>query len=239
MGIEGTEQAIRGGGLVAVWFVLVAGVFIGLTPGAYAAGPAVLGYINIGVDGRRGVLMRRALAFVVGAALPMAAFGLLLGIFGDMVLALIGEQVVVWYLLVAVIAGATGLLLSGLVVARVPSYVPIPQPVASSRGAFLLGLPLGLAACPSCTPLLFPIAAVAAASGGPLYGGGLLLLFGLARGVPILLGAASLAALRRLRRLIPFGLSAQRIAGWLLLATAVVYLLQAALIATGRSAWFT
>lgn len=238
MGADGAEQAIRAGGLAAVWFVLVSGVFVGLTPGAYVAGPAVLGYINVGIEGRRAALARRAAAYVVGAALPMAAFGLLLGIFGDVVLAFFGEQVVAWYLLVALVAGVSGLLLSGVTVAQLPSYLPMPRPVASSRDAFLLGIPLGLAACPACTPLLFPIAAVAATSGGPLYGAGLLLLFGLARGVPILVGAASLAALRRLRGLIPLGLSAQRIAGWLLLATAALYLVQALLVVSGRPAWF-
>ena len=238
MGAEGVEPAVSAGGLAAAGFVALAGLFVGLTPGAYAAGPAVLGYLNAGADGRPGAMLGRAAAYVVGAALPMALFGLVLGLFGDAVLAALSEQVVAWYVLVAVVAGATGLLLSGLVVAPLPAYLPVPRPAASARDAFLLGVPLGLAACPACTPLLFPIAAVAAASGGPLYGGALLLLFGLARGVPILAGAVSLGALRRLRCLIPFGLSAQRAAGWLLLGTAALYLVQAALVAAGRPPWF-
>ncbi len=73
---------------------------------------------------------------------------------------------------------------------------------------------------------------------GPLYGAALLFLFGLARGVPVLAAAVSLGALSRLRRLIPLGLSAQRVAGWLLLATAVLYLVQVLLITAGRPALF-
>lgn len=238
MALHEIETAVSAGGLVAAWLVLVAGIFIGLTPGAYLAGPAVLGYLHAGRAGRRGELLGRAAAYVVGAALPTAAFGLLVGFFGDVVLAAFSERVVVWYLLVALVAGVNGLLLTGLVVARVPAYLPVPREATSARGAFLLGLPLGLAACPACTPLLFPIATLAATSGGALYGAGLLFLFGLGRGVPILVGAASLGALQRLRRLIPLGVSAQRSAGWLLLATAALYLLQALLIWSGRPALF-
>ena len=238
MGLQGVEPAVAAGGLAAAWLVLVAGVFIGLTPGAYLAGPAVLGYLHVGDDRRRLALLRRAAAYVVGAAVPMALFGALVGVFGDAVLGAFSERIVVWYLLVALITGLNGLLLTGLLVAPLPAYLPRPRPVTTTRGAFLLGLPLGLAACPACTPLLFPIASVAAVSGGPLYGAGLLLLFGLGRGVPILVGAASLGALQRLRRAIPLGLSAQRVAGWLLLATGALYLAQAALIWFGRPALF-
>ncbi len=234
----GVETAVGTGGLAALWIVLVAGIFIGLTPGAYLAGPAVLGYLNVGNDGRRRILIGRAGAYVIGAAIPTALFGLLVGFFGDVVLIAVGERIVLWYLLVVVVTAINGLLLTGLVVARLPSYLPRPKPVGSALGAFFLGLPLGLAACPACTPLLFPIASVAAVSGGPLYGAGLLLLFGLGRGVPILIGAISFAGLQKLRRLIPFGLSAQRIAGWLLLATAGFYVLQIVLIRMGRAALF-
>lgn len=233
---EGVESAVGTGGLAAALAVLGVGIFVGLTPGAYLAGPAVLGYINVGAERRHGALLGRAAAYVVGAAAPMAALGLLLGLFGEIVLGAMAEQIVVWYLLVALVAGFTGLLLTGLVVARLPSYLPMPRPVASSRGAFLLGLPLGLAACPACTPMLLPVAAAATVSGGPFYGAALLFVFGLGRGVPILVAAASLGALHGLRRLIPLGLSAQHVAGWLLLATAVLYLLQAVLVLSGRPA---
>lgn len=241
MGYTTIEGPIGAGGLAAVVAVLLAGLFVGLTPGAYLAGPAVLSYLNAGnqrVGGVPWTLLRSAAAYVVGAAVPSGAFGLLAGVFGDVVLAAFGERVVLWYLIVAVVAGVNGVLLSGLVVARLPSFLPLPRPVATSRDAFLLGVTLGLAACPSCTPLLFPIGTLAAAAGGPLYGAALLFLFGLARGVPVLVAALSLGALQQLKRLIPVGLSAQRVAGWLLLATAVLYLVQVALIVSGRPALF-
>lgn len=232
------EAAIAAGGPVVPVLVLLVGLFVGLTPGAYVAGPAVLSYLAVGAASGRGALVRRAAAYVVGAAVPMAAVGLLLGMFGDIVLAIVAEQVVGWYLLVAVVAGSAGLLLTGAVVAPLPAYLPLPRPAASARDAFLLGLPLGLAACPACTPMLVPVAAAATLSGGPLWGAGMLFLFGLGRGIPILVAAASIETLRGCRRLIPAGLAFQRLAGWLLIATGTLYLLQALLVLTGRAALF-
>lgn len=232
------ESAIGIGGPGVVLAMLAAGLFIGLTPAAYLAGPAVLGYINVGAQHRRGALLWRAAAYVVGAAVPMAVLGLLLGFLGDVVVAIFAEQAVAWYLLVALVAAVTGLLLTGLVVVRLPSYLPMPRPVASARDAFLLGLPLGLAACPACTPMLFPIATAATVSGGPVYGAVLLFVFGVGRGIPILVAAASIEGLQRLRGLIPMGLVAQRVAGWLLLTMSALYLLQALLVLAGQPALF-
>ena len=224
--------------LGAAVLVLMAGVFVGLTPGAYLAGPAVLGYLATGTEQRVG-LVRRATAYVLGAALPMALLGFLLGTLGDWTAALLAEQVVWWNLMVAAVAGTSGLLLTGAVVAPIPAFLPVPRVVATSRDAFLMGVPLGLAACPACTPMLFPIASAAVLSGGPAYGAALLLIFGIGRGLPIMAAAASVDWLRKLRWLIPPGLWLQRAAGWLLLLTAAVYLLQAALVASGRPALFT
>jgi cytochrome c-type biogenesis protein len=170
---HGIEGAIVAGGPWALALTLLGGLFVGLTPAAYLSGPAVLAYMAVGAKSQRGGIFLRAIAYVVGAAVPMATLGFLLGAFGEFVMGLAAELVVAWYLLVAIVAGVSGLLLTGLVVAKVPAYLPVPRPVSTVRDAFLLGLPLGLAACPACTPMLFPIAATAAASGGPMYGAGL------------------------------------------------------------------
>ncbi|MBA3302932.1 MAG: hypothetical protein H0U26_03550 [Acidimicrobiia bacterium] len=235
---DGIEAAIGLGGPAAIAAMLVAGLFVGLTPAAYLAGPAVLGYFTIGADGRRGALLLLAVAYVVGAAVPMGLLGLGLGVFGDVVVGALAEHAIVWYLLVALVTGLMGALLAGLVAPELPAYLPIPRSIGSPRDAFLLGLPLGLAACPACTPMLFPIATAAVASGGPAYGAGLLFLFGVGRGIPILVAAVSFEALRRLRVLIPLGLAAQRVTGWLLLATSAVYLVQVLLVLAGQPALF-
>jgi cytochrome c biogenesis protein CcdA len=65
-----------------------------------------------------------------------------------------------------------------------------------------------------------------------------LFLFGLGRGIPILVAAFSLEGLRRMRRLIPMGLAAQQVAGWLLLGLSGLYLLQALLVLSGHAALF-
>jgi len=235
---HGIEAAIVTGGLWALGLTMLAGLLVGLTPAAYLAGPSVLAYMTVGARSSRGAIFARASAYVVGAAVPMAVLGLLLGVFGEVVIGLAAELAVAWYLLVGIVTGISGLLLTGLVVAKIPAYLPVPRPASSVTDAFLLGLPLGLAACPACTPMLFPIAAAATLSGGPLYGAGLLFVFGIGRGVPILLAAVSVESLQKLRKAIPMGLAAQRIAGWLLVATSLLYLVQAGLVLSGQPAWF-
>src|SRR5438034_10403839 len=83
---EHLEGAIQVGGLAAAAAVLAAGLLLGLTPGAYLTGPAVLGYLSVGGHNQRAALLLRALCYVIGAALPLGALGLLLGVFGDVVL---------------------------------------------------------------------------------------------------------------------------------------------------------
>lgn len=79
---------------------------------------------------------------------------------------------------------------------------------------------------------------MALARGGPVYRAGLLFLFGVGRGIPILVAAVSFEALRRLRVLVPLGLAAQRVTGWLLLVTSAVYLVQVILVLAGQPALF-
>jgi hypothetical protein len=90
----------------------------------------VLAYLAVGAKNNRGAIVWRAVAYVLGAAVPMATLGLLLGAVGEVVIGLAAELAIVWYLLVAIVTGVSGLLLTGLVVAKVPAYLPVPRPVS-------------------------------------------------------------------------------------------------------------
>src|SRR4051794_32199275 len=108
---HGLEAAIGVDGFWATGLTLLAGLLVGLTPAAYLTGPAVLAYLAVGAKRQRGAILWRALAYVVGAAVPMAALGLLLGAVGEFVIGLAAELVIAWYLLVAIVTGVSGALL--------------------------------------------------------------------------------------------------------------------------------
>lgn len=91
---HGIEAAIISSGPWAVGLTLLAGLLVGLTPAAYLSGPAVLAYMTVGAKSSRGAITARALAYVLGAAVPMATLGLLLGIVGEVVMAVVAELVV-------------------------------------------------------------------------------------------------------------------------------------------------
>src|SRR5438045_222238 len=128
---HGIEAAIVAGGLWAFGLTMLAGLLVGLTPAAYLTGPAVLAYLTVGAKSNRGAIVFRAVAYMLGSAVPMATLGFLLGAVGEFVIGLAAELAVAWYLLVAIVTGASGLLLTGLVVAKVPAYLPVPRPVSS------------------------------------------------------------------------------------------------------------
>ena len=66
-------------------------------------------------------------------------------------------------------------------------------------GAFALSVPFSVAICPVCTPALVVLLGVAAASGSPSLGVGLLGAFALGRSLPIALGALSLGWLEHVQ----------------------------------------
>lgn len=81
-------------------------------------------------------------------------------------------------------------------------------------GAFALRMPFGLMACPACTPLLMPLALGAAATAEPLHGATLLGVFGLGRGVPIVVLGTFTSALQTGGSLARGASVAQRALGW-------------------------
>lgn len=101
----------------------------------------------------------------------------------------------------------TGVILFLLVLAvfrRLPLKLPVLIPKAgkarSPGQAYVIGIPFGLMACPTCTPLILPVAAGILAAGSPWYGMGMLAMafFGLGQGVPLLLPAGGAGRLRAL-----------------------------------------
>lgn len=147
--------------------------------------------------------------------------GALLGLWGAIVIRLLTQRLFIWNLLAGVMLGFVGLATLGLVRITLPGLRRTVGPVKSPAGAFALGLPFGLTTCPSCVPLLLPLATGAAVSGTPWYGATLFAAFSLGLGVPILILAVSAPALGRFQRL-------GRLARWLQLAGGLLLLLASA-----------
>jgi cytochrome c-type biogenesis protein len=219
----------------AIGLVALAGLVVGLAPSSFplisvAAGLAAgQGATQSSKRRIRGLLL--SIGFVLGIATVDAILGALFGLAGFGVMRILASYLAIAYGLLAVILIVTGLALLRVIHIIIPTLSPSARPTHSFVGSYLLGLPFGLSTCPACTPLLFPVAAAAAGTADPLMGAVLMAIFGLARGIPVVVAATmagSLAASGHTRR---FTLWAERIGAALMFAAALYFVDQAALYA--------
>jgi cytochrome c-type biogenesis protein len=198
--------------LVAFALAGVIGLVVAFAPSSLAMAPAIMGYVSTSGTSSTRRAGGLSLLFLAGMLLTNMVLGVLFALGGKAVMQAIGSRVWIWYGVVAVLLLAMALILLGVWRPRLPSYRPnIPglrgktateragRSVLAGRGraggAFALGVPFGLMACPACTPLLMPLALGAAATADPLYGAALLGVFGLGRGVPVVLLGTCTSAL--------------------------------------------
>lgn len=202
------------GGIAAVGVAFVGGLVAGFGPCVLPMLPAVFGYVTGTVvrDPEQEVSsapMLRGLGlsavFVLGMSLVFAAIGALAGLLGRALL------VGAWaYYAVAAICVVIALQMLGLVnlpIDRLNALLPVKRPERRGiAGAFAFGMLFGVVASPCSTPILAAIAAIAATTGSAAKGGALLFVYGLGKGVPLLvLGVASgsLAIMRRVSSVTP------------------------------------
>jgi cytochrome c-type biogenesis protein len=210
--IESFATQLSGGGVTGVAAFGVAflgGLVAGFGPCVLPMLPAVFGYVtghvaDAGIP--RGTAWRRGLAlsgtFVLGMALLFAGIGAAAGAIGHAII------VGAWaYYVVAAVCIVLGLQMLGLINIRFDAlnrFLPATRPKRRGfGGAFIFGVLFGVVASPCSTPILAAIATIAAARGSAVQGAALLFVYGLGKGMPLLiLGAASgsLALIRSLSR---------------------------------------
>lgn len=198
------------------------GLVVAFAPSTYAMAPAVMGYVtNAEVDSPRRAA-GLAGAFVGGMVVVDMAVGAVFAVGGAAAMRFFTVRLPLWYAVITVILVAMGLFSLKIWRPSLPGFVPRLRNVTGPTGAFLTGIPFGLMACPSCTPLLLPVALGAAATGDPLYGAALMGAFALGRGVPLVVLGTATGATRTtasLSRWVPavertIGVLALLAAGW-------------------------
>lgn len=217
---------------LAFALVALAGLVMGVAPSSLPLFSVIAGYVG-GQETERvphGRLraLRLSAGFVLGMATVDAAIGVLFGLLGYAVIQALASYLAVTNLILAALLVILGLALLRKIHIVIPVLHPSPRKVDTFGSAYALGVPFGLSACPACTPMILPILGAAAASGTPWLGGVLLFLFGLARGVPLLLVGSAAAAIKHLRGFTLWVPKIERASGVLLLLAAVYFLYQSA-----------
>lgn len=217
-----------------IGFVLVAaaGLVMGLAPSSLPLALVVAGYVG-GQARRPGASAWRRAAllstgFIMGVATVDAAIGILFGFLGSAAIRLLARSLAITNLLLAALLVVIGLALLRKIHIVLPVLRPVPRRVDSVAAAFALGVPFGLSVCPACTPMVLPILGAAALSGTPWLGGALLLVFGLARGVPLVFVGAAAGTLKAVPRFTMWVPQIEKAGGALLLIVALYFLYQSA-----------
>ncbi|MCL4078121.1 sulfite exporter TauE/SafE family protein [Coriobacteriia bacterium Es71-Z0120] len=196
-------------GPAAFAVAFVGGLVAGFGPCILPMVPAVFGYITGTVaSGERdarpaaGRALVLVAAFVFGMSMVFASIGVVAGALGRAIV--IGQWA---YFAAAAVCLVLGLHMLGIVqlpVDRLNALLPVRRPERRGlAGSFLFGMLFGLVASPCATPILAAIATIAAAGRDAVRGGALLFVYGLGKGVPlVLLGVASgsMAVMKRLGR---------------------------------------
>lgn len=176
------REALSGGSLVALPLALVGGVVSGLNPCCLALYPAAAGTCCALRGERAQMALSNSLGFVLGLAVATSVLGV-----GAAVAGLVLTGVGGW--LAYAIAAVP--LLMGL---HLLGWIQLPMPRASAIhmrrgffGSFAAALLVWAVIAPCGTPVLAATLSYAAHEGSPLYGAGLLFLYGLGAGLPVML----------------------------------------------------
>lgn len=217
MNIESLGAQLTSGGLggaAAFGIAFLGGLVAGFGPCVLPMLPAVFGYITGTVahdpDAEQpSVLMMRGLGlsavFVLGMSLVFATIGAVAGLLGRALM--VGGWT---YYVVAAICVVLALQMLGVIslpIDRLNALLPTRRPERRGViGALLFGMLFGLVASPCSTPILAAIAAIAATTGNAAKGGALLFVYGLGKGVPLLLlgvASGSLVIMRKVSSITP------------------------------------
>ena len=238
--IEQLLQTITALTPYTVALVAFAGLVVGIAPSSFpllsvaaglAAGRGASQPARPRIEG-----FRLAAGFALGIATIDAVLGALFGLLGLAILRVLVGFLGVAYLVLAILLANIGLALLRVIHIAIPALTPSASANRGFLGSYLLGLPFGLSTCPACTPLLLPVVGAAAISADPVMGAALMLAFGLARGVPIIITGTLAGTLAHLRHMRTFTLWVERAGGILILAVAAFLFYQAAVYAGWYSA---
>ena len=194
--------------------IFLLGMLTSLGPCNLAMVPVIIGYVG----GQHDLTRRKGFWLSVCFTLGSAVTFMLLGIIAATIGGLFGTESKILHWIVALVCITVGLSLLGAFKLNF-DFVTRLQPkrvaVTGRIGAFLLGLIVGLAGSRCGTPVLVAILAIAMKEGSLAYGAALLFVYGLGRGVPIVLAGTFTGVVKAIPAM-------ERWTGWMEKAAGVI-----------------
>lgn len=209
--------------LWAYVITFVGGVVTSIGPCNVAMIPLVIAFVGGQRNVSRGRSMALSAAFALGLAITLTLLGIIAAVVGGM----IGGSSRVWYYLVAVVCLAMGLQWLGVI------NLPLPDSAARLRekikhrgllGALLLGLASGLVASGCATPALAAILTLVMSKGAIVYGASLLLVYGLGRGIPIVIFGSFAGLIKLIPQLTRWTARLEQVSGALMIGIGLYFI---------------
>lgn len=211
---------------VAVTFAVVfsTGFLSGLSPCTL---PTVV-FITAYVSGKkinskkRGFIL--SLAFILGIAFTLSILGVFAGFMGK----IIANEQVLYYIIAAI------LLIMGLWLLKVLKFNPNysfskinPKRGSGILGAFLFGIPFGIAASPCTLPITLSVLAYSAIKGSVFFGMLLMFTFAIGRSIPLLLVGTFTGILKNIKAFSKYQSIIEKVGGIIMILLAAYFIWQA------------
>jgi cytochrome c-type biogenesis protein len=213
-------------GDISLWAYLltfVGGLVTSIGPCNIAMIPLVIAFVGGQKDIGRGRSLLLSAAFALGLALTLALLGVIAAVVGG----IIGGSSHIWYYVVAAVCIVMGLHWLGVIALPLPDWGVRSREKIKRRGAWgalLLGLASGLVSSGCATPALAAILTLVMSKGAVVYGASLLLVYGLGRGVPIVLLGTFAGLVKHLPRLSQWTHRVEQASGALMIALGAYFL---------------
>ena len=195
--INNAGQYIHSSPWLAVVAVVLGGLLTASNPCVLAMIPLTMSFVAGTKEEKTGTARALLLSFVF--VMGLVGTFMILGMAAALAGKMYGDVSKLWNWIVAAVCLVMGLHLMGVFEFDIPVPFNIQPKVRGLVGAFLLGLLFGVVSAPCAAPMLVVLLAYLAGSGSSiLYGGLLLLVYGLGHSVLIIVAGTSMGAARTL-----------------------------------------
>lgn len=216
-------SAVANLSLWAYLVVFVGGIVTSVGPCNMAMIPLVIGFVGGQKSLTRGRSFALSTAFAVGLAITLMCLGVFVSVVGGF----IGGTGGAWYYAVAAVCIVMGMQWAGIISLTLPDWGARQRERIKGRGlagALLLGLVSGFVASGCATPALAAILTLVMSKGAVAYGASLLLVYGLGRGMPIVLFGTFAGLVKLMPRMMQWTARLERFSGLILIATGLYFL---------------
>ena len=180
------SQALQGYSVLAVVLVFFGGIVTSIGPCNMSMIPVLMAYVGGTSDIGKARSFWLSLFFTLGTSTTFALLGVIVSIIGG----IFGASKAFLIYIAAAVSIVVGLKMLGVIRFNLPNIGSKILRRPQRQGiwaAFLMGLLIGLAGSQCGTPVLFAILSLVMSKGKTAYGAILLFLYGLGRGLPVII----------------------------------------------------